>query len=95
MAYVSSVIVEGIDQTREVPVKPLPSVLTVFKSVATPFFRRSVTGPSAPDQVMLKSLPAVTAWNSAGPMVSSTAALATARAAEARSARVKNISSIM
>ncbi len=70
-------------------------VLTVFKSVATPFLRRIVTAPSAPDQLTLNVLPAVIPTKAAGPIVNSTAALVTAKATEAKRARVKSILSIM
>ncbi len=69
--------------------------MTVFRAVASAFFRRIVTGPEAPDQVRLNVLPAVIPTNAAGPMVNSTAALTAAKATEAKSARVKSILSII
>jgi hypothetical protein len=56
---VSDVRVAGTFQTNELPLKPLPMVLTVLRAVAGPFLRMMVTGPVFPDQVRLKGLPAV------------------------------------
>jgi len=42
----------------EVPVNPLPILLTVCKLLAEPSFKRTVTGPEAPDQVSVTVVPA-------------------------------------
>lgn len=57
-------------------------VETVWRSVATPFFKRRVTGPVAFDQVMSNAVPAATPTKSAGVLVIC-AAWATAKAAVA------------
>lgn len=56
----SAASVAGTFQVYEVPVNPLAITLTVFKAVEGPSLRVRVTGPEAPDQLMLKADPAVT-----------------------------------
>lgn len=62
--------------------RPEAMVLTVVKALASPVFKRRVTGPSASAQVMFKARPAWIPTKEAGPFVMITA-LATAQAAAA------------
>lgn len=52
--------VAGTLQTKELPDKPLEITLTVMRALGGPSLSVRVTGPLAPDQVMLKGSPAVT-----------------------------------
>lgn len=58
-------------------------VSTDLRAVGSPFFRKTVTGPEASLQVMLKGVPATTFWKSAGVFVK-IAALAAATSAAAK-----------
>lgn len=73
--------VDGI-QAKVVPVSPLAMVATVFRLVASPFFRRMVTGPDASLQVRFTGLPTVIPTKVWGGMVN-LAALVSAKAAAA------------
>lgn len=53
-AYVSAGRLAGTVYVKEVPVSPVPTVLTVTRAVDGPFLRRISTGPVAPDQVRVK-----------------------------------------